>query len=212
MQFRERQQIVICAIAGAMVSGFVLFWYLPLQKRIKAVEQARAAQRLAITKASVESGQTAALKGQLLKLQRTVGNYEANVPRQRALGVFLQQIANLMNEYNLREQLIQLGKQVQAEGLNCIPVSMQCKGGLAQIFEFFKSLQVLDRLVRIEQIKLVNDGNFSGEVSMQTKAVIYYRAGADKKVTKVTRSVIASPKGVAISSHRKFEIVSSLAP
>ena len=178
--FRERQQIVIFVIAGAMVSGFVLFRYLPLQKRIRAVEQARAAQRLAITKTSAESRQVPALKGQLLKLQRTVGNYEANVPGQRALGVFLHRIANLMNEYNLRERLIQPGEEVKAEGLNCIPVSMQCKGGLKQIFKFFKSLQVLDRLVRIEQIKLVNDGDFSGEVGMQTKAVIYYRAEAEQ--------------------------------
>jgi Tfp pilus assembly protein PilO len=180
MQFRERQQIAIFVIVGAMVSGFVLFRYLPLQKRIKAVEQARAAQTLAIAKASAEIRQVPALIGQLLKLQRTVGNYEANVPRQRALGVFLQQIANLMNENALREQLIQPGKEVEGEELNCIPVNIQCKGRLKQIFEFFKSLQVLDRLVRIEQIKLVNDGDFSGEAGMQTKAVIYYRAGTEQ--------------------------------
>jgi len=180
MQFRERQQIAIFVIAGAMVSGFVLFRYLPLQKRIKAVEQTRVAQRLAITKASAESRQIPALKEQLLKLQRTVGNYEANVPAQRALGVFLHRIANLMNENALREQLIQPGKEVEAEELNCIPVSMQCKGSLKQIFEFFKSLQVLDRLVRIEQIKLVNDSDFSGEVGMQTEAVIYYRAETEQ--------------------------------
>ena len=180
MLFRKRQQIVICVVAGVMVGWFVLFRYLPLQKRIKAVEQARAAQTLAITKASAESRQVPALKGQLLKLQRTVGNYEVNVPRQRALGVFSHRIANLMNENNLREQLIQPGKEVEAEELNCIPVSMQGKGRLKQIFEFFRRLQSLDRLVRIEQVKLVNDKDFSGEVSMQTKAVIYYRTEASQ--------------------------------
>ena len=53
-----------------------------------------------------------------------------------------------------------------------------CKGSLKQIFEFYKALQGLDRLVRIEQVKLVNDNDFSGRVSMHTEAVIYYRAGA----------------------------------
>jgi len=57
---------------------------------------------------------------------------------------------------------------------------MQCKGGVEQIFEFFKSLQNLDRLVRIEQIKLVNDQDFTGQASMQTKAVVYYRAEAEQ--------------------------------
>jgi hypothetical protein len=51
---------------------------------------------------------------------------------------------------------------------------------LAKIFEFYKQLQSLDRLVRVEQVKLENDGDFSGEVTMQTKTVIYYRAEAVK--------------------------------
>lgn len=177
MLFRERQQVVILCLAGAMVGGFVLFWYLPLRGRTKAVEQRRAAQILAITKAWHQSEQLPMLEEQLLQLQTTVGDYEAKVPSQRALGVFLHQIANLMNEHNLSEQLIEPGKEIQAGQLNCIPVSMRCKGRLAQVFEFYKSLQELDRLIRIEQVKLVNEGDFSGEVYLQTKVFVYYRSG-----------------------------------
>ena len=180
MLFREREQIVICVVCVAMVSGFVLFRYLPLQKEIKAVEQMRAAHILAITRASDESRELPVLKEQLLQLENAVGNYEANVPEQRDLGMFLHRIANLMNKNNLKEHLIQPGKEIEADVLNCIPVSMQCKGSLKRIFEFFKSLQALDRLVRIEQIRLVNDSDFSGEVSMQTRVIIYYRAEVEQ--------------------------------
>jgi len=176
--FREKQQIAICIAAAVMAGGFVLLRYLPLQKKIKAVREAQAGQRLAIAKASAESEQLPALKEQLLKLQMALGNYEENIPVQRSLGAFLHRIANLMNEHNLNGQLIQPGKEIEGEKLNCIPVSMQGKGRLKQIFEFFRRLQSLDRLVRIEQVKLVNDRDFSGEVSMQTKAVIYYRTEA----------------------------------
>ena len=178
MFFRERQQIVICVVAGVMAGGFVLFRYLPLRKSVKAVEQARTAQTLVITKASRQSAELPALKKQVVKLQEAVGNYEANIPSQKALGVFLHRIANLMNEQNLKEPQIRPGKEIEADELNCITVEMQCKGELEQIFEFYKLLQGLDRLVRIEQVKLVNGSDFNGEVSMQTKAVIYYRAGA----------------------------------
>ncbi len=176
MLFRERQQIAICVAAGAVVSGFVLFRYLPLQKRIKAVEQTRAAQRLAIAKGIADSKRLPLLKGQLLKLQRELRKYEANIPERRALGTFLRRIADLMNEHNLREQVIAPGEEIKAGGLNCIPVNMLCKGKLTQIFEFYRRLQESDRLVRIEQVKLVNDSDFGGEVSMETRAVIYYRA------------------------------------
>ncbi len=180
MLFRERQQIVICAAVAVMTGAFVLLRYLPLQKKIKAVEQAHAVQTVAIAKASRQSEQLPALKEQLLKLQTAVGNYEANIPSKRALGVFLHRIANLMNEHNLTKQMVQPGKEITTEELSCVPVNMQCKGRLKQIFEFFRRLQNLDRLVRIEQVKLVNDTDFSGQVSMQTKVVIYYRPKGKK--------------------------------
>jgi len=170
MVFRERQQIAICAVAVAMVGGFVLLRYLPLQKR--------AAQTLAVAEAWRQSRQLPVLKEQLLKLQRAVGNHEANIPAQMALGVFLHRIAKLMNEHHLKEQVIAPGKEIEVDELNCIPVDMQCKGRLKQIFEFYGRMQELDRLVRIEQVKLVNDNDFSGEVSMQTKVFIYYRPEA----------------------------------
>ena len=176
MLFRERQQIAICVAAGVIVSGFVLLRYLPLQERIKAVKQARTAQRLAITKSIADSRQLPLLKEQLQKLQRQLGKYEANIPERRAIGTFLHRVTNLMNEHNLREQVIAPREEMKADGLNCIPVNMRCKGNLTQIFEFYRRLQASDRLVRIEHVKLVNDSDLGGEVSMETRAVIYYRA------------------------------------
>ena len=178
MVLRERQQIVICVAAGIMVVGCVLFRYLPLRRKIKAVKQAKTAQVLAIARASSENAQLPALKEQLLGLEKAVENFEANIPDHRVIGVFLHKIADLMNEHNLTDQIVQPGKEIEMKGLHCIPISVQGKGGLKQIFEFFNSLQLLNRLVRIEQVKLVNDSGFSGEVSMQAKTIVYYRSEA----------------------------------
>ena len=84
----------------------------------------------------------------------------------------------LMNKYGLKKQVVNPNVEIQTNDLNCIPVTIQCDGQLSQIFEFFKSLQRLDRIVRIEQITLVNDKNFNGQISMQTKAFIYYKTPA----------------------------------
>jgi len=178
--FREKQQIVILAVAAAMVGGFVLFRYIPLREKMKTIEQTRTAQRLAIAKAQAQSKQLPVLTAQLQKLQNQVANFQANIPEQRDLGAFLQKIADLMNEHNLKEQVMTPGKEIQADNLCCIPIDMQCKGRLDEIFEFYKRLQGLDRLIRIEQVKLENSTDFSGEVSMHTKTVIYYR-GQDQK-------------------------------
>lgn len=173
--FLERKQIAIYVSAGVMIMAFMLFRYLPLRKAIKTVEQTKNAQKLAISKASIEKVQLPTFKDRLLNLQQKVGDYEANIPAQRDLGIFLQQIADLMSKQNLKEQVVAPGKEIETTKLNCIPVSVQCKGKLDQIFGFYKLMQELDRLVRIEQVKLINDNDFSGDVGMQTELVIYYR-------------------------------------
>jgi len=173
--FRKKQQVAICVVAVMLVADFLWFGCLPLHKATKAINQTKAALALAIVKGTAGSRQMPALSEQLQKLQAAVSNYEVNVPSQRALGVFLQQLANLMTEHGLTEQVVAPGMEIKADGLNCIPIDMQCKGRLTQVFEFYKRLQRLDRLVRIEQAKFTNDNSFDGQVNMQTKVVIYYR-------------------------------------
>lgn len=176
MFFRKRQQLMIFVAAGVTIGGFGLFRGLPLRRRIKALRQTKAAQTLTIAKGTADGKQLPLLKEQLLEMQRELESYEANIPERSDIGVFLQRIAGLMNEHNLRGQMIEPRKEIKAEKLNCIPVNMKCKGGLTQIFEFYRRLQGMDRLIRIEQVKLFNDSDFSGEVGMEAKAVIYYRA------------------------------------
>ena len=176
MFFRERQQITICVVAGVGVCVFMLFWYLPLHKKIKAIRQTKAAQSVVIAKGAADSRKLPLMKEQLLELQARLANYEANVPEQNTFGGFLGRIADLMNENNLTEQEITPGEEIKADKFNCIPVTMRCKGKLTQIFKLYRQLQRLDRLVRIELVKLSNDSDFSGQVSMETKAFIYYRA------------------------------------
>jgi len=176
MLFRERQQLTICVVTGVIVGGFVLFRYLPLCRTMKALRQTKAAQTLTIAKGTADNKQLSLLKERLLKLQRELEKYETNIPGQSDIGVFLHRIADLMNKHNFSEQVIEPHEEVKGEKLNCIPVNMQCKGKLEQIFEFYRQLQGLDRLVRIEQVKLSNDSDFSGEVGMEAKTFIYYGA------------------------------------
>jgi len=177
--FRKKQQLTICVVAVMLIADFLWFGCLPLWKTMRAIKQTKAALRVVIAKGTIGSRQLPVLKEQLQKLQETVSNYEVNVPTQRDLGGFLQQIANLMTDHNLSEQVVAPSKEIEADGLSCIPIKMKCKGRLAQVFQFYKRLQRLDRLVRVEQVKLVNDSDFSGEVSMETQAVIYYRPEAE---------------------------------
>jgi len=179
--FRERRQKVIFIVAVVAIAGFVLFGYLPLRKKMKTLERDRTVQKRVISKAASQRKQMPELKQYLSELQQIAEDYQMGVPAQRDLGTFLQEIANLMSEASLDEQFVEHGKETKVGVLNCIPVNMRCKGRLEQLFEFYKALQRLDRLVRIEQVELANGADFGGEVSMKTKALIYYGSVEEKQ-------------------------------
>ncbi|MCK4792537.1 MAG: type 4a pilus biogenesis protein PilO [Desulfobacteraceae bacterium] len=177
MLFVQRQQLGIYVIAGSILFAFVLFRYMPLRRKILAIEQVKNGQKLVIAKGVADGKQLPLIEEQLLKLKSDLGDYEASIPNQRDLGGFLHRIADLMKEHSLTDQVITPGKEVEAEEFICIPVSMQCDGELSRISEFYRRLQALDRLVRIEQVKFTNDNSYSGQVSMETDVVVYYKAG-----------------------------------
>ena len=166
---------MICVAALLVVTGFAVLRYIPLRKKIMRIESRRLTAVATVAEASVKKEQLPLLNAQLQEVQKRVANFDANVPATRDLGSFLQQIAGLMKEHDLKDHQIQPGQAVSAEDLNCIPISMQCKGDLFQVFDFFKSLQELDRVIRIGQVLLRNASDRSGEVSMETQATIFYR-------------------------------------
>lgn len=180
MFFRAKEQIIIFVVVGVVLIGFVFFVYLPMGKKMKGIKSETVMTRTVIEEANSRKKQLPGLEKQFQEMQDLARKYELSMPEQRELGTFLHQIADLMNAHNLKNQFIEPGKEVETEKLNCIPVSMKCKGKLAELFEFYKSLQNLNRLIRIEHVSLVNKSEPGSEIDMETKAVIYYRPEKEK--------------------------------
>jgi len=172
---RQRQQLVIFIIAALIVSGFVFLRYLPLNKKISQIHDSQQQQLSVIAKADIEKAKLTDLQQQRDTILEQLKDYDRNIPANRDLGGFLQEIADMMNTAELVEQLVEPGQEVQGKKLVSIPINMQCKGRFEQIFTFYQLLQNLDRQIRIEDVKLTNSGGYNGLVKMQTKAVVYYR-------------------------------------
>jgi len=177
MRLCNKQQLMILIIGVVLTGGFLLLQYFPTCKKINLIKQANLQRQSAITKAAAEVRQLPRLADEVENLKLEVGNFDGKIPSSRKLGVFIQQIADAMNTNNLKEQMVQFGDETKLElqDIDCVPVSIQCRGRLAQIFGFFKSLEQLERVVRIERVRLQNDADLNGQVCMQLEAAIYYK-------------------------------------
>ncbi len=189
--WRGKQQLWVYVIAGLLAGDFVLCGYIPSRERLKSLQQARAEQLRTIAMAAGQGEELAALKLRLRTAQKMVERYEACVPTEGTLGTFLQQMTGLMTEHCLTDQAVVPGKDRDADGVTCIPIQMTCRGTLVDMFGFFRDLQALDRLVRIENVTLKNDAEFNGKISMHADTAIFYRPAMPRK----TRSVAGVKPG-----------------
>lgn len=180
MYIRNKQQIMIFAIAALMIIAFAGGIYLPLSKESKAVSSQRDLQLLMINDAAQQNNKLDELKSQLETLRSQIRIQQSSIPEELQLGQFLQTLASLMNQYDLQEQFVKPGQERKAEQLWCVPIVIRCKGRLLQIYDFFKSLQSLERLIRIEAVTLSNSADMTGHLTMEMKAVIFYRDTKDK--------------------------------
>ena len=174
----QKQPVWGLAIGALFLVDFVSYGYMPSHRRLQSLAQARRQHEQVINTATAQAEALPALAERHKETARMVRRYEDCVPSESALGVFLGQIANIMTQHQLTDQVVEPGQETKADELNCIPVHLNGTGTLDTIFGFFDGLESLHRLVRIERIILLNDSGFTGAVSMQAEAVIFYRPQA----------------------------------
>jgi len=172
----RKQQVWVFVIGGLFIADFVFYGYMPSRRRLQALAHAQDQQERVISTAITHAEALPTLEQQHKEVERVVRYYQDCIPTEGNLGLFQRQIADIMTTHQLSDQVVVPGQTIEAGELNCIPVHMNCKGSLAGLFGFFKDLQNARRLIRIEKVTLRNDTGFTGDVAMQTEAVIFYRS------------------------------------
>ena len=182
MRFPEKQQLIIFALLTAVVVGFAVLRFYPLRCAAKGIKQAESEELTRITVLSTQRQQLPELHRQVEQLRIEAERCDAKITQGRNFALIWEQIAEVMNAHDLKDQLIQPESEITDGQLSCIPISIKCSGTLSQVFEFFKSLQQFERLIRLEQVKLVNDADFSGRIKVESKVNVYYRPVNEESV------------------------------
>jgi Tfp pilus assembly protein PilO len=171
----RKQQMWLYIVSVLFCADFVFYGYMPSHKRLQFLREAGAQQIRTIRTAAAQGKELPALKTRLEDVTQIVAHYDAYVPQGASLGLFLQEIARIMTTHHLADQVVAPGKETEAGAVRGIPIQLSCRGSLKDIFGFFRDVEAMDRLVRIQKVALQNDVDFLGHVAMETEAVIFYR-------------------------------------
>lgn len=174
MRCPERQQLIIIGVVFFVVAGFGAGSFYPLSRASTKLKSARAAQETAAVKVDHYRTMLPALREQATRLESSTSAFDIRIPERREFADLWEQIADVMNRYHLKGQIVQPGGEIAGDDINCIPISIQCSGSMSQIFDMLNSLSSFERMIRLEKLDIVNDSEFSGEVNLTAEAIVYY--------------------------------------
>lgn len=174
----NKKQILVASISAVMMAIFIFCGCLPLKHKAELLQARNKEVNDLITQRLVEIQQIPSMKLRVNELKLKVGNFDDRIPDNRDLGDFLNNVTDIMQSCNLKEQLVQPASEIVEGDMYCIPIELNCKGSLEDMFAFFKSLKSYGRLIRIERIEFNSSDKLDGQVKMITKGLIYYQPQA----------------------------------
>ncbi len=182
MKHPEKKQMQIIGIAAVIIVGFGVLRFYPLARRMAEIRRTRRQQSAAVAQVRQYTMGIPALRRQADDLRVKLADYDLRIPPDRRFADLWHQIAEAMNRHNLQEQVVQPGEETTGQIVGCIPIKIQCSGTFEQIFEFLKSLTEFERLIRIEELQLQNDSDYSGRIKLDATARVYYQAAVGPSI------------------------------
>jgi Tfp pilus assembly protein PilO len=170
----KKQILFLSAVVLAGVV-LILFGYIPIVWQKYVIRRALERQSLTVEQVQDSIRQAAIFEKQIAELEPQVGRFERCVPQDAQFASLWRQIADLITTHDLQNQQVRPGEEIRYEDFNVVSLDIQCTGTLPKIFDFVRSLEQMDRLIRIEQMELINDKNLSGQLTFSAKAEAFYR-------------------------------------
>ncbi len=159
----------------AIVTGFGLFQYYPQVRTAQTIRKTIEQQQVTSDETDLLIQQMAQLRKQVEELKPLKTEFEEKLPRTRQVASLWQQITDVMNQHRLTDQVVQRESESEDSRFGTVRIHLQCGGTFPQIFGFFRSLQSLDRFIRIEKFQITNDNQYSGQVKLDASASVYYQ-------------------------------------
>jgi len=148
---------IVIGILAAMVTSAVVFVYRGQGKRLDELEV-----RIGSTKSTVDSqSQTVAIFPELVKQVKSMRdrykNFDRRLPGRQELGGFLKEISGYLGDEHFSDQLIEPGSPTRQELFHTLPIIMRFRGSYLTSVDFFKRIEEMQRLTRIQKLKITKN-------------------------------------------------------
>jgi Tfp pilus assembly protein PilO len=167
--------LLVIALTAAFVAGLVR----PGLKQLSTCQAEITARQAAVRAEQERLGNVGGLYASVLELDEGMRDFRVRLPAERRFGEFLSDLSDNLKKCKIDDYVVQPKPALLVEegkvpdalklagGTAILPVSISFRGSFVQLFDFLTGLESLPRVSHVESIRVVNDEQHPGDVSVE---------------------------------------------
>ena len=180
----DRNQLLTAGLAAAMLGCFIVLVYLPHSRAAHAAVQELQERQAELAEKMTQVRQLPELVERVARMEPEYAADLARVPTEPRGAEFLRQVADaLMAENTAKREVVQQGERA-AQGFTEMPVEIRFEAPFAAAYRVLARLEAIERLSRVDSLKLSSLPDGQGLVRVEMKIVVFHSSPSGQEAVK----------------------------
>lgn len=168
----SRDKLITIGLLLVILAGFAGGVFYPQYRKVRQLRHqiVQAEQKLQHDRALAET--VPDLAREVEQLRRQHSNFDRRLPQQKELGEFLREISTTIAAERLTNQVIEPGSPTTGPLYNNLPIIMEFDGSFRGLANFLTQIDQMERLTRIERIRI--EPSDDGQLQVEMQLNIYF--------------------------------------
>ena len=159
-------------LAASAAFGFFVTW--PQMVKVRALaarvqsEKAELASRYQSLEVIAQAQKSTAA------LTARVADFDQRIPAESKVGDFLEELARLVQNRDLRPETVQPGEPIRSPEVIALPIAIKVHGSFSGIHGLLQDIEHLPRLTRFDQFNVILDPEHPGDVTADMNLKIFF--------------------------------------
>jgi type IV pilus assembly protein PilO len=174
MRFGFREVLLLAVLVALPLSSYWLV-FRPVNAEIGQAKAEIEHMRLRLTKVQESTARNQDLQRENEESRRQIQAIEARLPSSKEVDTVVRQVSDLCVEAGLESPAIESDKPVAAAVYMEQPLKMKISGDFKGFHEFLKQLELLPRITRILDMKMIRATEVNGNMKAEFTLSIYFQ-------------------------------------
>jgi Tfp pilus assembly protein PilO len=180
----DRNQLLTAGLAVALLGCFVGLVYLPNSRAAQAAARTLQERQAELAERMTQVRQLPELVDRVARMEPEYAANLARIPSEPRVAEFLRQVADTLVAENIAKREVVPQGERAAQGFMEMPVDIRFEAPFAAVYRVLARLEALERVSRVESLRLSSVPDGKGIVHVEMKIVVFHSSPSGQEAVK----------------------------